>query len=256
MSKRPILIVIPYLASAAQGREIEYAIAGWRKHFKEEHSIFREDYRIVLTGEGLPRFKGRDISYVESKRVPAVQGQYRQHLDYVSCLKKVRKRFPDSEGFIMVADDCFAVNDFSMADIQFLKAKSMDIDYDPMTPNAWRQDAIKTAKALHAAGLPTHDYTTHLPQWFEWSKLETLWAKYDMEHQSYVIEDLYYNTYFADRIPFILSETSDNLKLTVTQNAPSGAALDMALRRKVWINSNADGWRPELQKLLADHFGM
>jgi hypothetical protein len=30
----------------------------------------------------------------------------------------------------------------------------------------------------------------------------------------------------------------------------------MALRRKVWINSNADGWRPELQKLLADHFGM
>ena len=79
---KKILVVITYLAKEAQGRELEYAIEGWRRHFKE-------DYLIVLTGEGLPHFEGEDIAYVESKRVPASDGNYRAHIDYVSCLRKV-----------------------------------------------------------------------------------------------------------------------------------------------------------------------
>lgn len=242
-----ILVIIPYLASEAVGREIEFAIAGWRKHFKES-------FTIVLTGEGLPKLRG--VTRVESKRVASIEGQYRQHLDYVSCLKKVRKRYPESKGFIMVADDCFAVNDFDMADVLCLKARNWAIDYDPSTPNAWRQDAIKTARALHDGGYPTHDYTTHIPQWFEWEQLEYLWDKYDMEHESYVMEDLYYNTFYRDRIPQVLDESLDNIKLTVTQNAPGSTVLEMALWRKIWINSNADGWRPELENLLKNHYGM
>ena len=242
-----ILIVIPYLASAAVGREIEYAIAGWRKHFKE-------DFKIVLTGEGLPKIRG--VSRVESKRVPSVEGQYRQHLDYVSCLRKVRKKYPESKGFIMVADDCFAVNDFDMSDVMLLKARAWTIDYDPASPNTWKQDAIKTARALHDGGYPTHDYTTHIPQWFEWELLEYLWDKYDMEHESYVIEDLYYNTFHRDRVPFILDEQRDNFKTTVTQNGTGSAVLDMAISHNIWINSNADGWRPELENLLKSHYGM
>ena len=50
MKYTPFLVVIPYLASAAQGRELEYAIAGWRRHFKE-------DFLIVLTGENLPHIR-------------------------------------------------------------------------------------------------------------------------------------------------------------------------------------------------------
>lgn len=243
-----ILIVIPYLASAAEGRELEYAIAGWRRHFKENH-------QIVLTGEGLPRGKARFITRVESKRVPSIEGQYRQHLDYVSCLKKVRKRYPESKGFVMVADDCFAVNDFDMSDILTLKARDWDIDYDPMSPNAWKQDAIKTARALHAGGYPTHDYTTHLPQWYEWELLEYIWDKYDMAHESYVVEDLYYNTFYPTRVPLILDEQKDNYKLTVTQLTPSGSEIEWRSRRKIWLNSNNEGWRPELKNLLKNHFG-
>lgn len=250
----PVLVVIPYLASAAQGRELEYAIAGWTKHFKCHH-------KIVIVGEGLHAIPEwirthEDVTLVESPRVPAISGQYRQHLDYVSCLRKVRDRFPQEEGFIMVADDCYAINDFDMSDVLFLKAKSWDIDYDPNTPNTWRQDALKTANVLFDGGFPTHDYTTHLPTWFEWDKLEMLWNRYQMDRESYVMEDLYFNTFFYDRIPFLLDETKDNLKLSVNQNGPGGTYLDWALRRKIWINNNPDGWRPELEALLKRHYGM
>ena len=247
MSK--ILIVIPYLASAAQGRELEYAIAGWRKHFKE-------DYKIVLTGEILPKIPGRDVVRVESKRIAPIQGQYRQHLDYVSCFMKVRKKFPDSDGFIFVADDCYAVNDFDMTEVRLLKMEKAMIDYDPMSPNMWKQDALKTAKVLHDGGYPTRDFTTHLPQWFEWDKIEALWNKYDMLHNSYVIEDLYYNTFERDRIPLCLSDGPNNFKFTVQITRPSAEAIRHAIRTKIWINNNPDGWCPELENALKDHFGI
>ena len=130
--KEKILVVITYLAKEAQGRELEFAIAGWRKHFKE-------DYLIVLTGEDLPHFEGDDISYVESPRVPDSEGNYRAHLDYVSCLRKVRKAFPKQDGFILVADDCYAVRDFTLADVKSLKFLPGGVDFDPLSPNPWRR---------------------------------------------------------------------------------------------------------------------
>jgi hypothetical protein len=240
------LIVIPYLAAAAQGREIEYAIAGWRKHFKEP-------YRIVLTGEGLPRFPGEDIDYVESKRVDDIPGQYRQHLDYVSCFRKVRAKYPESEGFIFVADDCYAVNDFDIHDVKLLKMQEPVIDYDPRTPNTWRQDALKTARVLHEAGLPIRNFTTHLPQWIEWELLEYLWDKYDMTRQSYVFEDLYYNTFYPNRIPFRLNR-DDNMKYSVKTTTPNEDELRSAMARKIWINNSPDGWTRVLEKALQEHF--
>ena len=166
MKYTPFLVVIPYLASAAQGRELEYAIAGWRRHFKE-------DFLIVLTGENLPHIEGDDIVLVESKRVPNVDGQYRQHLDYVSCFKKVRQRFPDSQGFIFVADDCYAINDFDLVDVlvpKFLERNLGGFHID--SPNGWRVDKAKTRCALVDGGYPQMNYTTHLPIWFDWDKIE------------------------------------------------------------------------------------
>ena len=34
---KEILVVIPYLAEAAQGHELELAVAGWEMHFKYPH---------------------------------------------------------------------------------------------------------------------------------------------------------------------------------------------------------------------------
>ena len=83
-----ILVVIPYCSVNAQGKELEYAVAGWRRHFKE-------NYLIVVVGEYHPVCEsGDDIVYIESPRVDAVPKMYRQHLDYVSCMRKVWNAFP------------------------------------------------------------------------------------------------------------------------------------------------------------------
>ena len=244
----PYLVVIPYLPSAAQGHEIEYAIAGWRKHFKE-------DYLIVVVGENLPPLDAEDVYCLESKRVDGIEGQYRQHLDYVKCFRRVRDAFPDTEGFIFVADDCYAVNDFDIADVKFLKMLEPDFEFNPQSTNAWRRDKMKTKQTLLDAGLPTRNYTTHLPYWFDWDKIEVLWEKYDMEHSSQVIEDLYYNTYCKDRIPFQLNVDTDNLKFGVYETSKECIdRLREAMHKKIWITNSPKGWCSDLEVMLQLHF--
>lgn len=246
---RPYLVVIPYLPSAAQGREIEYAIAGWRKHFKEE-------YIIVLVGEGLPELDAEDVYCLESKRVPASEGQYRQHLDYVKCFRAVRDAFPDSDGFIMVADDCYAVNDFDISDVKFLKMLEPDFNFKPDSANAWRRDKMKTKKVLVEAGLPTRNFTTHLPYWFDWDKWEELVEKYDMARNSYVIEDLYYNTFYEDRVPYQLNLETDNLKIGVYETSQKCSEdLRKYAPGKIWITNSPKGWCSDLEVLLQLHYG-
>ena len=243
------LVVIPYCSKGAQGRELEYAVAGWRKHFME-------DYLIVLAGEDHPITKtGDDICCVESERVAEAEGQWRPHLDYVSCLRKVHEAFPDSEGYIMVADDCYAVNDFDFADVRFLKALPEDIFACANPFNGWEVDKVKTRKTLLDNGYPIHNYTTHLPEWYEWEKVEALWNRFHMDEESRTIEDLYYNIYFKDRIPFFLAE-GDNLKAGIYTDGVDDAFLRDAFSRKIWVTNSPLGWTPLLEQKLKEHYGI
>lgn len=260
---KPILVVIPYCSQGAQGREIEYAVAGWRKHFKE-------NFLIVLAGEDHPVTKtGDDICCIESPRVPGKEGQYRQHLDYVSCFRKVRQAFPDQDGFIFVADDCYAVNDFDLADVQTLKISGESLlNFDLNSDNPWRRDVAKTRELLLREGYPTRNYTTHLPQWFEWRKLEELWRRYDMDNESYVFETLYYNIYCGDRKPFWkLNFATDHFKCVVNRSdidtiAPGNNVTGLELLKrategwKLWIQNTVDGWSPLLDQFLAQYYGI
>lgn len=253
MKTEPVIIVIPYLASAAQGKELEYAVAGWLRHFKHPH-------RIVIVGEGLDAVPAwiraqPNVELLESPRVPEVRGQYRQHLDYVSCLRKVRDRYPADEGFIFVGDDCYAVNDFGLAEVQFLKMLEPSLGgFAETSPNAWVRDKVKTRNALDRAGLPRRNFTTHLPQWYEWKLLETLWKRYEMDKESFVMEDLYYNSFFQDRIPFQLDKWRDNLKLGVYTKDPDPAELGRAFFHKIWITNSPVGWVPELYNRLENYY--
>lgn len=247
---KPYLVVIPYCSEGAQGRELEYAVAGWRKHFKE-------NYLIVLAGESHPIVNtGDDIICIESKRVPKKEGNYRQHLDYVSCFRKVRAAFPDHEGFIMVADDCYAVNDFDIIDVKLLKQFGSDMNGDPNSANGWIRDKMKTKAKLLEGGYPTRNFTTHLPQWYEWDKIVALWDKYDMDNESYVIEDLYYNIYYPNRIPLQLHVDYDNFKCAVGRANPDLNKLYAALKKQIWIQNSVAGWIPQLEKVLKAHYGI
>ena len=241
-----ILVVIPWLPSAQQGKELTWAVAGWRRHFKHPH-------RIVVVGEGVTGKVPAGCTAVESPRVADVPGMYRQHLDYVSCLRKVRAAFPDSEGYIMVADDCYAVNDFDMTEVCFLKQIADTFAGVQVAANGWLVDKWRTAQALKAEGWPCRNCTTHLPQFFEWDKWEALVQRYEMDRVSYTIEDLYYNIYYPRRVFFQLCP-EDNLKFGLYEQGITAERIRRVMARKIWLTNSPVGWSADLEAVLAEHF--
>lgn len=246
-------IVIPYYPAGAQGRELEYAIEGWRRYFIEEHMI-------IVVGEGLDAIHSwcgglpaPDVVLIESPRVPAEDGQYRQHLDYVSCLRKVRERYPAEDGFIFVADDCYAVNEFDLADVKLLKMLGPTMGFSASSANAWQRDKARTKAVLERDGYPTRNFTTHLPQWYDWRLLENLWRFYGMDGVSYVMEDLYYNIYCRRRIPFRLDRAADNFKLGV-YGPMDETTIREAFTSKIWITNSPEGWSDMLASLLRERY--
>ena len=244
------LVVIPYYAAGAQGRELAYCIEGWRRHFNEP-------YHIVIVGD-LPEFVDLyygDITYIHCPRVEVVDSQYTCHRDFVNKLRKVRAAFPEIEGFIFCSDDVYAVNDFDIADVRFLKQNGDEIKFDKNAAGAcWETEKRKTKEILEADGYPTRNFTTHLPQWLEWDKLEALWDKYDMANESYIFEDLYFNIYFADRVPFQLNIEHDNLKCGIYRANPRWELVRRAFKKQIWIQNGVDGWTAQLDQMLNDYY--
>jgi hypothetical protein len=247
MSKNPILVVIPYLPGAGQGREIEYAVAGWRRHFKD-------DFTLIAVGEGVTGNVPEGVVPINSPRAAAIPGMYTQHLDYVSCFRRVREAFPDSTGFVRVADDCYAVRDFGMDDI--LAPKTIgEIGFNSIAvPGSWQGDKQRTRVALVAGGYTTHNYTTHLPQWFEWDKLAALWERYGMDKTSYVDEDLYYNIYEGDRAAINVHTEEQPYKCGIYRANPRIDYIEGCIGKRIWITNSPEGWVPQLDMILKKYY--
>lgn len=248
--KDKYLVVIPYFAGGAQGREIEYAVAGWRKHFKEP-------YLIVVVGDYNPVVDtGDDIIHIKCERVgPQTYENYRTHIDFVKKFRAVRKEFPDSKGFIFVADDCYAVNDFDFWDVACLKQNGNSIIVpDLLSP--WNREKNKTKTLLKNEGYPTRNFVTHLPLWYDWDKLEAMFDKYDMDHNSYILEDIYFNMYYPTRIPASLHIDHDNFKCGVYRKNPRLNYIENAFKTKIWIQNSVEGWIPYLDERLAKYYDL
>lgn len=244
-----ILVVIPYYAGGAKGREIEYCIAGWRRHFKEK-------YLIVVVGDYHPVVdSGDDIELILCPRVPDIPGEYRCHIDWANKFNTVYSHFPDTKGFVKCADDVYAVNDFDMSDILFLKQRENYMGGNPFSKNGWQRNKAKTRERLAADGYPVRNFTTHLPQYYEWEKWKALYDKYDMSRNSYILEDLYYNIYYPDRIPFQICE-SDNLKCGLYEKGFPADRVKAAFSNKIWIQNSNLGWSKQLDDVLREYYGI
>lgn len=244
-----VLVVIPYYGGGAQGNELDLAICGWHSHF------CHTNYKIVLVGEELPqRYAGSEnVVLMESKRVDGQPGSYRQHLDYVSCFMKVYERYGQvTKGFIFTADDVYAVNDFDLADVQILKAHAPSFCGDPNSTNGWKRDMAKTRQLLDREGMPCVNFTTHLPQWYDWDKLLLIYALYDMRITSYVFENVYYNHFCSRRIPEML-DGSDRYRLGVWCKDDVKKVRD-AMTSKIWIVNSVEGWSRELERTIKEHY--
>jgi len=238
-----MLVVIPFYAPGQQGHELELAIAGWRKHCKSP-------YHIVVVGEYAPGIAGDDIEFVFSKRVDDIEGCYRPHLDYVSCFRKVRELYPHEEGMVFAADDNFAVKDFDEAWIRKLRYLT-DKPFGVPPVAGWPLDTYFTMCKLQDLGLPQRNWTTHLPCWFDFNKLMDMFDRFEMDKQSYNIEDLYFNLYHGEDE----AELDTPYKFFLSQEY-DWKDLDAAMKQRMWICNTVEGWSEEMEKKLMCYYNL
>ena len=261
---KQILVVIPYLASAAQGDELLLAVNGWRKHFKELNQIVvvgdRPEWmkgirKVVMDGLTIEWFIDPewdyDIKMIDCPRIDPIPGQYTPHLDHVHKFRKVREAFPESDGFIYTCDDIYPTADFTMEDILVPKHPESGPYFKPYE---WRSNAIdwwsdrgKTAELCRKEGLPVRDWVCHLPVYYEWERLLAIYDKYDCDHNSYIVENIYFSELYGDGPSRPAIEYRDEVR---TSNP------GIQIGSKLWIMNANCGWSPRLEKILRDHYGI
>lgn len=247
-----ILVVIPYLASGAQGNELELAVAGWERHCKEPH-------QVVIIGDvedlkGREEFEGCYLIDCPRIAAPAKGMQYLPHLDIVHKFLKVREAFPHHRGFVYACDDMYAVSDFDLTDIKSLKIDREAFHGSWISTNLWQIDNAKTADLLIARGLPNRSYVCHLPVWYDWDKLLTLYDQLDAEHESYVWEQIYFNYYYKDRVPRLLDPERDDVRLRIADHSFTRNEIRHAIGKTIWIYNTVEGWSNDLAVVLREHY--
>ena len=247
-----ILVVIPYLSKAAQGRELELSVAGWRKHFKE-------DYLIVLVGDYNPIVEtGDDITFIECPRVKwPGEGNYWAHIDHVNKFRTVREHFPESDGFIYTCDDIYALRDFTLEDVKKPKVRLREIQGSFHSTNAWVRENYKTKKLLIKYGLPVMNWVCHLPVYYEWDKLFAIYDKFHCDKSSRVVEQLYFNTYHSnDDFVVIEGEEPNDYQLKIWNKSADVSTLIEAIGVKYWAANSERGWTQEMETVLVNYYGL
>lgn len=249
MMNDEIAIVIPYLAEAAQGNELELAVTGWRKHFIQPHHIF-------IVGDSHPIISsGDDITFIEHPRVRECKdGNYLPHIDIV--MKFISAAFSLAlngiDHFIYTCDDIYPVNDFSLIEILFPKVVGK-MHRNDSDRTGWAGDLQKTRRLCEKENLPLWDWVCHLPVFYDSHNLITIIDEYDCMENSYVLENIYFNKTQDNRTPLILNG-SDNLKYEVSTNPLDSFGFERALQEKIFITNTNSGWSQELEDRLRKHF--
>ena len=242
MSK--ILVVIPYCAEGAQGDELQYAIAGWNKHFKE-------DFALVVVGD---EARVRNGMWINCPRVQHPDdGNYLPHLDHAHKFQVALGMFPSVDGFIYACDDMYAVNDFTLEDVKALKYLEDDMGGHLLSPNGWDRDVAKTRNLCVANDLPVRNWVCHLPVYFDRKKFQVMYDRFDYANDSFVVEDVYFNLFHGDE-PATKIDGTDRFRLGLNEPAtPEQIATGM--RDKIWITNSPLGWSDTLDRALKNYYG-
>ena len=252
MNKEEILVVIPFLASGAQGRELTLAVTGWRTHFKTP-------YHIVVVGDAHPITEtGDDISFLPCPRIEWDADDidnYIPHIDHVHKFREVQRAFPNTRGCIYACDDMYALKDFDFGTVEYPKIVAKDMGGNIHHPNGWIRDMAKTHTLCIREGLPVLNYVCHLPVWYEWDKLFAVYDKYNMDKQSYIVENIYYNLYHDSRTPIMIDGT-DKIRCWIKNRKDDVVKYQNGFMGCVWCCNTPNGWSVELENEVAKHYGI
>lgn len=202
-----ILVVLPYKQSGSQGKEIRTALSLWQKLCKfKYHFIVIGEYDNMLPVE-FP-----DVEFIHCPSLPKREGQYNPHLDILHKFQVVESMYSSKyRGFIYTCDDYYAIKPFGIEDVATVFYHSQSFTGQQDKPASWwTHDKWKTRQLLDKHNLPHINYTTHHPYYMDFSKLNHIIMKFNMNEESYVFDDVYFN-YYRHSEPIL----DDNIRLGI-----------------------------------------
>ena len=238
------LVILPYKQSSAQGTELELTLSFWRVN-----CTF--NYRFIVIGEYDKELETKYpwVEFIECKSREKVAGQYNAHLDILNKFKIAMEKYKDRyTGFIAMCDDIYAIKPFTVFDILQTHYHSSSFTGDSKAPTSyWRHDKWKTRQLFDKEGLPHVNHTTHFPYWYDIEKLEFIIDKFNLENESYVLEDLYFN-YYEHEKPILDSDIRLGVwNHDICRRDFDKAVLDPSI---IFMCNSVEGWSNELEMKL------
>lgn len=249
-----IHVVIPYVRKEAQGRELELAIEGWIRHFKE-------DFRIVVVGDFHPcldNYPGK-VNWIQQTHRPyASPEDYLPHIDIAYKLNTFILNWMLDKEFIYASDDVYAVRDFTLDDIRVPGWRLPNVPPVHPSTTGWAKDLSRTHEVLRRLDYPERHYVTHAPVVFEKQAFLGIKEAFKLTQKSYVFEDLYFNIHrpLAPRRDLSKVEALCKFIINYGLTAPKRGEIerDVKIWKPIFLNNGTAGWSQDLEDYLVEHY--
>lgn len=244
-NQKVIDIVYPNVAKFAQWEELRYSLRSLEKN------LTGISFRVWIVGD-LPEWAHESVNHIPcelSGETPRIDILHK-HLAVIN--------HPDiGEEYFWMNDDIYLVNKVMYADM-CLPVAVNDLmanrrNYDSQT--VWGRDNLNTLEILKDQQLTTFNYAAHIPHRYEKSKVEFLINQFAMLENPIVLEQLYYNYWFKDFIPYWDTlDLTNNQGFCVNRQNPNWKAFDQQIRVKKYLNNSEAGMCEELKNRLQKLF--
>ena len=214
--------VYVYIKQGVMWDELMYSIMSIRKFFNGEHKIF-----VVGDRPGIPGVSHIPVARVHGGRNPKAQ-------DSIAKLQLIADNKQINEDFVYMYDDIVLLKPCTEEDLKVTRA----IDYVPkpgtyFSPRArpsktWINLWLRTMITLQKEGLPTWNYETHLPRWYNKTNVSSIIQRFNLKNDPMLFASLYYNT--LNLAPYEALVTSQTIKAGVYEP-----------HEPLWIQRNVNG---------------
>jgi hypothetical protein len=163
-----------------------------------------------------------------------------------------------NEEFFWSNDDIYFINKVTYHDLCIAKVIAIDLRQKVariIGKSVYHDDLKATYNELVRRRMPMRNYSTHLPYRYEKSKLQAMITEFDLENVRLLPENIYFNYYHNDELPYVLSlEETNCIAFAVNRKDPNWSAVNDQLRTKKFFNHSEAGMTPKMQDLLKNLF--
>lgn len=242
-----VYIDAPPLHGGPMWRELYYSVKSIERFFKGL------PYKIFVVGDN-PKLK--NVTHIPCERF---KGRLNAKVfDATKKLLKIADTQQINEDFIYMYDDIVLLKEVTIDTFTQIIA----IDHVESPKEYWKHTARRpsdewitpfnhTILKLKSQNLPTYNYETHLPRYFNKERIKQIINKYKLEQNVYMFSTLYYNNFFTK--PDVLLRGTNHIKADLTIPIED-YDMDKFVKGRIFLNYNDMGLNRSLQKFIKNLF--